>query len=138
MMPVQGSLLVVGHTHLWSLRGLQQFAPTTHSLKKRQPSAREPVNTCSEIDIPMAISPSSPHSCQQWHLASPLGPGHLPHSLGYGTPLPSLWHTDPSAYFHKANLSPLPGTVLQNLGLSAQPLPECLSLWCPGEWYHGL
>ena len=28
--------------------------------------------------------------------------------------------------------SPLSGTDLSSLSLSAQPLPECLRLWCPG------
>ena len=32
--------------------------------------------------------------------------------------------------------SPLPGTDLQSLSLSTQPLPEHVRLWCPGHWFR--
>ena len=38
----------------------------------------------------------------------------------------------PSGCLHTANPSPLPGTDLWSLSLSAQPPPEHLRLWCPG------
>ena len=44
-----------------------------------------------------------------------------------GTSLPS-----PSGCLHKANPSCLPGTDLQSLSLSMQPLADHLRLWCPG------
>ena len=47
----------------------------------------------------------------------------------HGTLLLSL-----SSYLHKANSSPLPGTDLQSLSLSAQPLPEHIGC---GVWGHG-
>ena len=38
----------------------------------------------------------------------------------------------PSGCLHTTNHSSCPGTDLQILSLSAQPLPEHLMLWCPG------
>ena len=39
----------------------------------------------------------------------------------------------PLGCLHTANPSPLPGTDLQSLSLSAQPPPECFRLWCLGN-----
>ena len=47
-----------------------------------------------------------------------------------GTLLPS-----PSGCLHTANPSPLPGTDLWSLSLSAQPLTKHLRLWYLGQWH---
>ena len=86
---------------------------------------------CIEKDIPMSpLLPLLPSP--KWCLASPTGPGLLPKSLSYGALLPSPWCAAPEPFscLHTANPSLLPGTDLQNLNLSAQPLPEHLRFLC--------
>lgn len=63
---------------------------------------------------------------QQWHPASPVGPVLLLHSLGYGALL-----LFPSGCLHTTNPTLLPGSDLQNLSVSTQPLPRHLWLRCP-------
>ena len=56
-----------------------------------------------------------------------------------GFPLP--WCSPPQSVEH-CSLAPyaipssLPGTDFWSLSLRAQPLPECLRLWCPGGWFR--
>ena len=80
----------------------------------RHPTTQEPMHAQRKMFLCVP-----PISCQ-WYLASPAGPGLLPHSLGCDAPLPVPL---------MANSSPLLGTDLHSLSLSAQPPPNCLRLW---------
>ena len=55
-------------------------SPTACSLYKRYPTACEAARAQSKVFLWWSHSPSS-HSLQQWHLASPVGPGLLAGSL---------------------------------------------------------
>ena len=112
VVPVHGPLVMVGHAHLWSLRWLWQVALdahsphkrhlATHSLSKRWPTAWCPPKSCPATPEPAYAQrkiflwqsySSFSHLPQQWHLASPEGPGLLLGSPICGAPLLSQWCT---------------------------------------------
>ena len=62
------------------------------SLCKRLPTAQEPAYQQRKMFL-WRSCPFSSCPPQQWHFASPVCPGLLPHLLSCGTPLPSLRHT---------------------------------------------
>ena len=57
---------------------------------------------------------------------------HVPLAIGLISLACVMLLPSPSGYLHTAYTSPLPGTDLQGLSLSAQPPPKHLRLWCPG------
>ena len=57
-----------------------------------------------------------------------------PQPVAHSSPACGTLLISPSGCLHTANHSPLPGTDLWSLSLSAQPPPEHLRLWCPGWW----
>ena len=58
----------------------------------------------------------------------------VPSGVASHSPARGTAHLSPSGCRHTATPSPLPGTHLRSLSLSAQPPPEHLRLWFPGRW----
>ena len=147
---------VAGHTHLRYLRWLRCFIPTTHSPFKKHstthsshkthpascsPSKKHPTaksHACTEKNISVVVYPSSSYPPQLWLLASPVAYtfSHTPSAVVLCSSACDELLPSSSGYLHIANLSPLPGTDLWSLSLSAQPPSECLRLWCLGHWYQ--
>ena len=60
---------------------------------------------------------------------------HSP-ALSVQLPLAAAHCSLDSGCLHTASPSPLPGTDVQSLGLSTQPPPELLRLWCLSQWFR--
>ena len=64
-------------------------------------------------------------------------PWHSPaQPMIYRSPICGSLLLSPLSSLHTCSPSPLPGTDLWSLSISAQPPPEHLRLWCPGQWFR--
>ena len=113
---------------------LCKWCPTTCSLHQRHPALCESAHVQGNLFLWWSSPPSLslPYSVtllllQVWTSSLVLSAEVL------GSPACSALFLSPSGCPHTATHSPLLRTDLWNLGFSAQPPPECLRLWGPGE-----
>ena len=123
-------LVVVGLTHLWSLRWLWQLALLPVVCVR---GTLLPKTLCMYRYIPLVVLPLIllPYLAMVPCLS--FGPNLLPWSLSCVPPLLSPWCTAPYPFrlsLCSSLLRSLSGTDLQSLSLRAQPQSECLRWWC--------
>ena len=150
MLPVHG--IPSGGRPCPSLESKTAVAVCTYlclcSLHKRSSAAQEPICVQRKMFLWWSC-PSSSHSPQQWHLASPMGPGLLLNTLGcgviaHGAPLPRSLrlcpHSQPQSSLQNRppkpkSQCPAPIRVSQAVLSQAVVLMVCvaLSLLCPPQ-----